>query len=88
MSYVHKKTGQRYDTLAVALDSTNSRYDEKVVVYWRKSWLSRLAYALLSSKVVFVRELGEFKEKFQWEEKKDNALWARLKTLKRNWTKR
>lgn len=65
MSYVHKKTGKLYDILAVALDATNGRDDETVVIYWRKTWFSRLIRELLASQLVFVRDRREFKEKFR-----------------------
>lgn len=64
MSYVHRKTGNRYDCLALAVEATNSREDEIVVVYWRKYWWTWAVKALLAKQMVFVREKKEFKDKF------------------------
>lgn len=64
MSYVHKKTWNLYDVLVVGVEATNSREDERVVIYWRKCWWTWIVKALLTKQMVFVREKKEFKDKF------------------------
>lgn len=48
----HKKTGKIYSIMSHAIDCTNSRDGEKVVIY-------------TDGKKVFVREIAEFNEKFE-----------------------
>lgn len=51
MEATHNKTGNKYNILHTAIDATNSRDGNQVVVYEREG-------------KVFVRNLVEFKEKF------------------------
>lgn len=66
MSFKNIKSGDVYDVLAVGLDCTNSRTGTKVIVYIRKCWWVRLIRALLAPRLVFVRDRGEFIEKFDF----------------------
>lgn len=50
--YIHKKTGNIYTVEGEAIDCTNSRNDTIVVLYRNKEGM------------LFVREKGEFLEKF------------------------
>lgn len=57
--YKNNKTGKDYVVSSVVYDATNEREGNPVVVYFIKGPLTEL-------KGIFCRDLGEFKEKFEY----------------------
>ena len=61
----HIKTGKKYVILGTAIDTTDSEFDKKMIVYKN------------ADQKVFVREMNEFFEKFEV----DNDIKEGLKSL-------
>jgi len=58
LNYIHKKTGHLYYVGYIAIDATNSRDGQEVVIYRRLD-------GEIFNVQWFCRELNEFKEKFK-----------------------
>ena len=55
MKYRNIKTGNTYTVLEIAIDATNDRKGQRVVIYYPDNYLN----------IIFVREENEFREKFE-----------------------